>query len=259
VIAERNLMISLLKLTGGEPVLIGDIKNDARLPSDMLHDLLKKFQNEDLLKLNHESVDVDSENRVKLAVRVVSHGADIEVVGSLLNWQEFESITATALVHYGYAVSQNLWFKHAGRRWEIDVVGCRKPLVICVDCKSWHHDASPSALRRVVEAQVERTRALSDALPHVSIDLPCAQWSVAKFVPIVLVLLPGRFKFYDEVPIVPVLQLQNFLSQLPLEVESLKYFQKQFAHLSHDSQKRRSSEPEGGNQTQKEHTCKGDE
>jgi hypothetical protein len=257
MIPERNLVISVLRLTQGTPISIGDIKNDARIPSDMLMGLLEKFQNEDLLTIDHESIHVDSEDRVKLAVKAISQGADIEVVSSLLSWQEFESITSTALMHYGYVVEQNLRFKHAARKWEIDVVGCRKPLVVCVDCKSWHHSASPSTLRRVVEAQVERTRALSDALPHISIDLECAKWSAAKFVPTVLVLVPSRFKFYDEVPIVPVLQLQDFLSLLPLEVESLKYFQKEFEHLSHDSQKGHSGEPKGRNQAQKKHACEG--
>jgi hypothetical protein len=46
-----------------------------------------------------------------------------------------------------------------------------------------------------------------------------------------LILAPSTFKFCDRVPIVPVLQLQDFLNQLPLELESLNYFQKNFTHL----------------------------
>ena len=80
---------------------------------------------------------------------------------------------------------------------------------------------------------MERARALADALPNVSIGIECAKWSQAKFVPTVLALMPTRFKFCDSVPIVPVLQLQDFLNQLPLELESLKHFHKEFTHLSH--------------------------
>ncbi|HLE76095.1 MAG TPA: hypothetical protein VI864_08690, partial [Candidatus Bathyarchaeia archaeon] len=64
--------------------------------------------------------------------------------------------------------------------------------------------------------------------------IECAKWDKAKLVPAILVLLPGSFKFYDKVPIVPVLQLQDFLSQLPAYTESLKYFLKEFSHLRHD-------------------------
>jgi Holliday junction resolvase-like predicted endonuclease len=249
VIVERNLILSILKMAKEKPVLIEDIKNDVRIPLETLMWLLEKLQNEDLLIVNKDSVSLNSEDRLKLALKVISEGSDIETVSSLLLWQEFESITATALESYGYIVRQNLRFKQAARRWEIDVVGFKKPLVVCVDCKSWHHGLSPSAMRRVVEAQVERTRALLDALPNTSLDIECVAWSKARFVPVVLVLIPCRFKFFDKVPIVPVLQLQDFLSQLPLEIESLKYFQKEFAHLGHDFKQRRSGELEGGNQT----------
>ena len=231
MINENTLLISLLKLTKNGPSLIVNVKKDVRLPSSETLKLIEKFQNEDLLTLNGDSVEIDSENRLKLAVKAVSSGADVEMVSSFLGWQEFESITATALRNYGYTVSQNLRFKYAARKWEIDVVGCRKPLVVCFDCKDWHHRLSPSVLRRIVEAQVERTRALSDALPDISFEIECAKWRRATFVPAILVLVPSRFKFCDRVPIVPVLQLLDFLNQLPLELETLKYFQKNLTHL----------------------------
>src|SRR3990170_6611396 len=194
---EHNLIISVLKLTRNGPTLIEDVKKDSKLPSDTMIELLEKLRTEDLLKLKGNSVEADSENRLKLAVKVVSLGADVEAVSGFLAWQEFESIAATALKNNGYAVLQNLRFKHAARKWEIDVVGFRKPLVVCVDCKDWHHGLSPSAMRRIVESQVERARELADALPNVSIGIECVKWSQAKFVPAVLVLLPNRFKFCD--------------------------------------------------------------
>lgn len=246
---ERNLIISILKLSKNGSVLIEDVKNESRIPSSTVRILLEKLNVEGVLKSNDERVDVDAENRLKLAVKAISLGADVQTVSSFLQWQEFESFAATALANNGYVVKQNLRFKHAAQRREIDVVGCKKPLVVCVDCKDFHHAVSPSAMRRIVEAQVERARALADSLPSVSIDLECVTWSIAKFVPVVLVLVPSRFKYYDEVPIVPVLQLQDFIYQLPLEVESLKYFQKEFTQLSHDFQERRLSKPQRRNQT----------
>jgi Holliday junction resolvase-like predicted endonuclease len=240
---ERNLMISVLKLTKDGSAPLEDVKKESRLSSDTMLNLLEKLQVEKLLKTNNSSVTADSENRLRLAVKAVSLGADIEVVSSYLHWQEFESIAATALKNNGYVVKKNVRFQQTARRWEIDAVGCRKPLVVCVDCKDWHKALSLSSMRRIVEAQVERTRALADALPNVKVKLECVKWNRAKFVPVVLVLMPSRFKFYDNTPIVPVLQLQDFLFQLPLEVESLRYFPKEFIHLSHDFQERSPSEP----------------
>ena len=152
----------------------------------------------------------------------------------MLRWQEFEGIAAIALERNGYIVEKNVRFKHVARKWEIDIVGCRKPLVICIDCKHWRRGTAPSAVRRITEAQVERTRALAEVLPSVSLVLECSKWEKAKFLPAILTLMPASFKFYDKVPIVPVLQLQDFLSQLLAYTESLKYFLKHFNHLHHD-------------------------
>jgi Holliday junction resolvase-like predicted endonuclease len=234
MVIERDLLISLLKLTREGPVLLEYVKKDARIAEDIVTRLLEKLQNEDMICLQGGTVEVTSDNRLRLAVKAASLGADVEHVSAFLRWQEFEDIAAIALERNGYVVAKNVRFKHAGRKWEIDIVGCKKPLVICVDCKHWRHGMAPSALKRIAEAQVERTRALAESLPNVSLEIECAKWDKAKFIPAVLSLTQGRFKFYDMVPIVPVLQLQDFLSQLPAYTGSLKYFSKEFDHLSHD-------------------------
>jgi Holliday junction resolvase-like predicted endonuclease len=234
VVIEIDLIRSILKLTKNGPVPREFINKDARLPSDVASKLLRKFQTDGMVYLSDNNVDADAGGRLKLAVRAVALGADIERVSDFLRWQEFEDIAAIALERNGYVVAKNVRFKHAGRKWEIDIVGCKKPLVTCIDCKHWRHGMAPSALKRIAEAQVERTRALAESLPHVSLEIECAKWNKAKFIPAVLSLTQGRFKFYDMVPIVPVLQLQDFLSQLPAYTESLKYFLKEFDHLGHD-------------------------
>jgi len=231
---ECNLIISLLKLTKKGSVLTESVNNDARIPSATSRKLLEKLQSEGLVYLKQGSVEVENSNRVKLAVKAASLGADVEHISNLLCWQEFEEISAFALKNYGYKVSKNVRFKNAGRRWEIDVVGCKKPLVICVDCKHWQHAITPSALKRIVNSQVERTRAFADSLPNIALKLECVKWTEAKFIPCVLSLMPSSFKFYYDVPIVSVLQLQDFLNQLPVYIESLKYFPKTFNWLGHN-------------------------
>jgi Holliday junction resolvase-like predicted endonuclease len=234
VAIERDLIISLLKLTTNGVVSRESINKDAKIPSAVALNLLRQLQTDGMVYLRGNNVEVDTNNRLKLAVKAATLGADVERISSFLRWQEFEGITAIALERNDYTVTKNVRFKHAGRRWEIDVVGCRKPLVVCVDCKHWHHGMSPSALKKIAEAQVERTRALAESLPSVAVKIECAKWSKAKFIPVVLALLPGNFKFHDTVPIVPVFQLQEFVSQLPAYTESVKHFSKTFGHLRHD-------------------------
>jgi Holliday junction resolvase-like predicted endonuclease len=231
---ERDLIISILKLTVNGSVSRERINKDAKIASDIALKLLRRLQNDDMVYLRDNIVEADDSCRLKLAVKAVALGADIERISDFLRWQEFEDIAAIALERNGYVVAKNVRFKCAGRKWEIDIVGCKKPLVICIDCKHWRHGMSPSALKKIAEAQVERTRALAESLPNISLKIECAKWDKAKLVPAILVLIPGSFKFYDKVPIVPVLQLQDFLSQLPAYIESLKYFLKEFSHLRHD-------------------------
>jgi len=223
---ERNLIISILKLTKNGPVSKEVVKKDAAIPSQIVEKLLRKMQNNGIIYLQKNVVETDSLQRLKLAVHALQLGSDIESVSSFLQWQEFENMAAIAFERNGYSVKKNLRFKHAGRKWEIDIVGCKRPIAICIDCKHWHHGMGPSVLKKVVEEQVERTFALAESLPEISDKIECTSWDRVKLVPVVLSLVVGKFKFYDNVPIVPVLQLQDFLSQLPAYVDSLKHFLK---------------------------------
>lgn len=231
MVIERNLLISLLKLTKNGSVLIKDVNRDSKISLDIIRKLLEKLQKQGVLYVKGSFVEVKSNGRLRLAAKAASLGADIEHISDFLNWQEFEDIAALALESNGYTVIKNLRFTHAGRRWEIDVVGCRKPLVLCVDCKHWQRALKSSALGRIVEAQVKRAQALSDTLPTVSLKTECLKWNKAKFLPVILSLIPSSFKFFEDVPVVPVSQLQDFLTQLPAKVESLTYFIKGFSHL----------------------------
>lgn len=202
------------------------------MPKTVCMSLLQKMQNENLLYLEEGKVEVEGDRRLKLAIKAITLGADIQVISHLLCWQEFEIIAAHALKVNGYTVSNNVRFKQGNHRWEVDVVGCRKPLVVCIDCKRWQHAISPSVLKRIVESQMQRTEALADSLPKKTLNLECTLWEKAKFVPAVLSLMPSAYKYVFDVPVVPVLSLQNFICQLPVHICEVKFFSKTFTKLS---------------------------
>ncbi len=235
---ELRLVTSILKLTGKGSASVAALKVDAGVPTDAMYELLQNLQNEELVQLRGDSIETDSAARLRLAVKAVQLGADIERVSNMLSWREFEEISAHALRSNGYSTRNNVHFKHNGRRWEIDVIGCRKPLVVCIDCKHYHRGVSPSALNKIAEAQKLRTKALAEALPAPKVEWEWARWEKAKFLPAVISLLPSTAKFLDGIPVVPVLQLQDFISQIPIQIESLVYFCRNYSHLGHDSLKR---------------------
>lgn len=221
---EKEMIIAVLGETQNGPVSHEMIKKHANMSNQIAGKLLQTLQKADLINVNDGNIEADILQRLRLATRALTLGADIERVSSHLRWQEFETMTALALEQNRYVVTQNLRFKSKGRRWEIDVVGCKKSLILCVDCKHWHHALSLSALKRIAGEQIERTKALADSSPNPALKSINGYLEDAKIVPIVLSLMDCQFKFYENVPVVPILQVQDFLNQLPEHVERLAHF-----------------------------------
>ncbi len=221
---ERNLLISVLKLTKTGPVQRELVSRDARVPVEVADEMLRKLSDTGLIRYKGRLIEVSSNQRAKIAVHAVDLGADLERVCKVLEWSEFEDISATAFEVNNFTVKRRFRFKWAGRRWEMDILGCKEPLVACVDCKHWRRGWRRSAIVKAVEAQVERTQALAEALPSLHEKAGLVNWKKATLVPMVLSLVPGPFKFYNNVPIVPVLQLPSFLNELPAHTISLTRF-----------------------------------
>ena len=221
---ESDLLISILMLTRDGPISQRVINKEVRFPSDLIRKLLQRLQSDGLVYLNQSRLEVTGVQRVQLAVRALKSGGDVERVSGFLQWREFEGFAAVAFESNCYGVVKNLHFKHGGRRSEIDIVGWKSSIVVCLDCKHWHHGLQGSAAHKIAEQQAERTRALVMSLPNPGVKIEFLSRGTAKFVPAVLSLTCGKFKFYEGVPIVPVLQLQDFLNQLPAYFDSLLCF-----------------------------------
>jgi Holliday junction resolvase-like predicted endonuclease len=131
-------------------------------------------------------------------------------------------ITAQALEANGYRVINNFRFKHGKERREIDVLGLDEPLIICVDCKHWKRGLRAAAAQKTIEAQIERTRALAHVLPRYLQEMGLENWGTATLLPMIVSLLPGQNKLHNKVPVVPILQLQNFISEVPLKLDFLQ-------------------------------------
>lgn len=225
---KRNLLIHTLKLTREGPIRKEIIAREARIPHQDAYKILKRFSDMGLIQLRGEAVEASSSQRVQVAIQAIRLGADIERACKALGWLEFENIAATAFENNGYSVKRRFRFKWTGRRWEIDVLGCKAPLIVCADCKHWLRGWRRSAISKAVKLQVLRTQTLADALPLLREKIGMTSWKKATLFPAVLSVVPGPFKFYNDVPIVPILQLQNFLDELPAHVTSLVHFSVRF-------------------------------
>ncbi len=229
--AEKDILLSLLKLTHNGWVPKKSIATDAGVPATLAAKTLRKISQENLFHDHENLIKVTPSQRVEIAIRAVQLGADSERVCLSLSWREFERITAHAFEANDYRAVRNFRFKQASKRWEIDILGFRKPLIICIDCKHWKHGWGRNATMKTVRSQIERTRALVDAPIAYYEKAGIEEWETATLVPMVLSLMTGPDKFYNNVPVVPVFQIQNFINELPSRVKSLKHFKKKLVKL----------------------------
>lgn len=225
---ERDILVSVLRLTVRGKARIEDISRNAGTIIQVTFNILKKYSKMRFFRLEDDSVIMEKGRRIKLAVHLVELGADLERVSDLLNWAEFEDISSEALEANGFSVIKHFRFKWSKRRWEIDILGFKNPVVVAVDCKHWHRGWRRSAIMRIVELQIKRTHALAEASAFLREKMNTLNWKRAVFVPVVLSLFPGPLKFHMNTPIVPVLQIRNFLNEMTAYSNSLTHFTKDF-------------------------------
>lgn len=221
---KTNVLISLLKLTRGGSAAEEAVAMDANVPVHVANNILKGLREIGLVECENGKIEVSSNQRVKVAIHAINHGTDIERVCKVLEWKEFENFAATAFETNNFAVKRRFRFKASGRRWEIDVLAYSEPIVVCVDCKRWRRGWGNSAITKVAAAQAERTEALAKNLQSIQREIGLDDWTQATLFPVILSLFPGPVKFYSKVPVVPILQLQNFLDEFQGHITELTHF-----------------------------------
>ncbi|UCE29698.1 MAG: hypothetical protein JSV85_02990 [Candidatus Bathyarchaeota archaeon] len=221
---ERDLLVSVLQLTRTGPVDKTLASRCAHVPLQVADDMLKSFCDANLIQLRGKVIEASMDQRLRIAIQATRLGADFESVCNLLEWNEFEKIVAKTFEYNLFNVTRGFRFKWAERKWEVDVIGCREPIIVCADCKHWHRGWTRSAIAKATAAQVERTQALAEAFPGLHEKLGTTDWREATLVPMILSLLPAPFKFSENTPVVPILQLQDLLSELPAHVDSVTHF-----------------------------------
>ena len=218
---EREILISILKLTQEGPASIELIAKNSRMPLSVVEEQIKKFLSLNLAEKEGALIRVSPLQRLKIAFRAISLGADIERVCRNLSWKEFEDVAVTAFQTNGYSTIKHFRFRHENRMWEIDVLAVKGKIVVCVECKRWMKRLTASTMSKVAEAQIERVRALSKIMDKSTFPVEGRIF----LIPMILSLVPASSKFCNGVPIVPILQLQNFLDELPAHMDLLNFIE----------------------------------
>ena len=171
-----------------------------------------------------DAFETSERQKLSLAILAIKEGSDVERVCKVLGWREFEDFVAFALNQNGFKVEKHFRFNGVGRRYEIDVVGLKEPLVLSIECKHWRINWRRAAIVDAVRMQVERTRALAQSLPEPKDRLRLARWREVRFIPMVLTLSDTPLKIFEKVPIVPIFYFNGFLDEMRSCMDELAAF-----------------------------------
>ena len=221
---KTNVLISLLKLTTIGSTAEEAVAMDANIPVHISNNVLKGLYEIGIIEYENGKIEVSSNKRIKLAIHAINNGMDIERVCKVLEWKEFENFAAIAFKTNNFAVKCRFRFKASGRRWEIDILAYSEPIIVCVDCKRWRRGWGNSVITKVAIAQAQRTEVLANNLQSIQTKIELNDWKEATLFPVILSLFPGPVKFYTKVPVVPILQLQNFLDEFQGHIMELTHF-----------------------------------
>lgn len=222
---KTDIIIAILKHTNNGFATREIIAKAVNIPIQIADNNLRELHQKEFIEYDNEHIEQSSNQRVKLAIHAINTGTDIERVCNVLEWKEFENFSANAFEKNHFVVKRNFRFKAAQRRWEIDILAYCEPIIVCVDCKRWRRGWGHSAISKVADSQAQRVKALASDIQLLQRKLKLNNWEQAIFFPVILSLFPGPVKIYNKVPIVPILQLQNFVDEFQGHLSELAHFQ----------------------------------
>lgn len=176
-------------------------------------------------KMINEKIIFQKSSSIKLALLAVKNGSDIEYVSRFLDWKDFELFIGETLFAEDFHVIHNFYLK-GRKRYQIDLIGIHNFLILAIDCKHWKYGHGRSRLNLSSQIQFERAQSLAAFLKKNNVienfTLKPGDYFL---VPVIVCLSNYSSKFHDGIPIVSVLQFQDFLRQIPPipMIKSLKH------------------------------------
>jgi hypothetical protein len=219
--SRLRLIKELLRLGRNGELRMDELILATRSDEECLDTILKAFEDGGFLHRLGDRILLDREGKIRLLVMGCELGGDVEELGRLIGWMDFEILIQKALEAYGYEVIHAFRFSHGKRRWEVDLLALRNPFILCIDCKHMLRRQG-SSLKRGAEHNNVRAKSLGESLESLEEKLSINSWKRALILPIIVSLLAPPFQEYKGCPIVPILKLRNFLSELGGYIDSFR-------------------------------------
>ena len=204
-LVSRVIVETVKQTRGDEPLNTSEIADRAKTTSEQVAHVLGP-----LLQLEDPTgARLTTSARFKLAFEAVRHGG-LQQVARALTWQEFEAFTEECLQAVGFDTQKGLIVKDDSRRWQIDVIAKKSPMILAIDCKHWESPGYESKLSHAAEHQKLALQALIQQMAE--------RGEVGReelvALPMILTLFEPRARLVGGVVILSIEQFADFLERV---------------------------------------------
>jgi Holliday junction resolvase len=211
-IRDEYLLLNLQMLVKGIKgiipggISVKDFAMATGTSEDLAVEILDNFMQNGIGTHEDNIIHFEENDRLKTGILAINMGAPIDEVSSLLEWQDFESLTAEILENRDFETMRNVMLTNP--RMQIDVIGIKSGIAILIDCKHWNK-MSQSALEKAVKKQIERTKHF------------LSKEKIQAAVPAIVTLYQHETRFIERVPVIPIYQLDAFCDEFYGNLEEL--------------------------------------
>jgi len=133
-------------------ISVKDFSTVTKINANDSEEILNNFINNDIGTLKDDFYYFEDGDKLKIAIILLQQGLPLDEISVVLDWRDFEGLTAEILSSKNFAVIKNLMLTKP--RMEIDVVGIRLGIAILIDCKHWKQ-YNQSSLTAAVENKLK--------------------------------------------------------------------------------------------------------
>lgn len=162
-------------------------------------------------------------DRIALVESLLAYGFTAEYLASFFTWRDFEAFSDNVLARHGYSSLRNFRFSRGGRRFEVDILALKKPLILCVECKHYKKPKTAILSKQSIERHIERAKALAESMAGLTLSIGVSGWGRLKVIPLIITLMQEGI--HKGVPVVPVFKLNSFLLELDPNLDSICSFE----------------------------------
>ena len=127
---------------------------------------------------------------------------DLEQVSKEAVWQNFEVLVGFIFEANDFQVNVNKVRTFNKKRRQYDVIAKKNNRTYLVECKKWSGNRYRlSALKKAIQQHKERTEFYRNLTEE-------------NLVPVIVTFIEEDIKFYEGMPIIPILRLNSFISEI---------------------------------------------